>query len=276
MYVLTRIVGKCKRINTINKRVEKHFDNTDECVKRNALKAFSMIMNDIAEHSYRECTSFKYNDVVCEMEIKTDDNGMKYYTVTFWLDEEFTSHCKSCYNARLFKEICIDKTYTTDNTTETTSNNETTESDTTDTKDTESDTTEDTTDTTDNINNVLESIGNKQLIRTYVDGINNGLQNDSYKQARECFEKVVQILPDGYEICFTTKFNIDMTKVDVPIYNHRFKIIRDKTGLIFTIHKYSEAYHEFKPMLAGTEISDIIRYIYYRTFDSVCRVFKRE
>lgn len=205
------------------------------------------------------------------------------------------------------KEVDTDDYTESNNTTETNNDTTKTESDTTETTtDSTNDTTETTTDNTTktesetpenvdyetinlfiirdmvernndvSINNVLESLGNKQLIQKYVDGINNGLQNDSYKQTRECFCKLVQILPDGYEICFTTKFNVDMTKVDEPIYNHRYKIIRDKTGIMFNIHKYSEVEHKFKPMLSSMKITDIPQYIYHRTFDSVCRVFKKE
>ena len=242
-YKCYEFTTECKRLTTALNRMCKEFPEISVDIKE---------LKDTYEW---------YGGDFNECDDQTTHGNKQHPTYRFIVEFD-GEHCYICMY--YFKNVSDNDT--TSDTNDTTSDTKDTESDTNnDTKDTESDTNNDT----DNTNNILESIGNKQLIKTYVDGINNGLQNDSYKQARECFENVVQILPDGYEICFTTKYN-------EPIYNHSYKIIRDKTGLMFTIHKYSEVYDKFKPLPPETEITDIIRFIYFRTFDSICRVFKRD
>jgi hypothetical protein len=267
----TTLSTVCKKQTTAENRFTRFLETYDSCFTETMLKCFMNIkpvgyvngelisQATIEENEYTMCVQISDNTYIIYIEFKHDDNTSNTNETT---DSTTESDTKDTESDTKDTESDTKDTESSNNTTESNANNETSVNHNAFAK------------YINNINNVLKSIGNKQLIQKYVDGINNGLQNDNYNIARQCFCKLVQILPDGYEICFTTEYNVDIAKVDEAIYNHRYKITRDKTGIMFTIHKYSEVQHKYIQLKPETEIANIIRYIYFKTFDSVCFVFE--
>lgn len=163
----TTLSTVCKKQSTAENRFTRFLETYDSCFAETMLKCFMDIkpvgyvngelisQATIKENEYTMSVQISDNTYIIYIEFKHDDNTTSYKSLA-----NFTSN----------------NTNTTDSTTETTTDN---------TTKTESG--------TNSINNVLESIVNKQLIQKYVDGINNGLQNDIYKQTLEIITKLEKL-----------------------------------------------------------------------------------